>query len=91
MPRPKRLPQSSGGHIEHIAANPSAVGHARQKADVARQGAEIADVIGDPLQFQCDAAEELSAGGNAGPCDRLDRAAIGGRMATVLSPASVSA
>ena len=77
---PKAIAAEHGRHVEHVAANASAIGHGGQEADVARQGAEIADMVGHPLQLQGHAAEELAAGGNAGGAEGLDGAAVRGRM-----------
>ena len=63
---PEAVAAEQGRHVEHVAANASAIGHGGQEADVAGQRAEIADMVGDPLQLQGHAAEELAPGGNAG-------------------------
>ena len=88
---PKTVAAQHGRHVEHVAANASAIGHGGQEADVARQSAEVADMVGDPLQFQGHAAEELAAGGNAGRAEGFDGAAVAAACPAVLSPASVSA
>ena len=77
---PKAVAAQHGRHVEHVAANASAIGHGRQEADVARQRAEIADMVGNPLQLQGHAAEELTAGRDAGCAEGLDGAAVGGGM-----------
>ena len=48
-----------GGQVEEIAAEPPAVGGGRQEADVAGQGPQVAGVVGQPFQFQGDAAKRL--------------------------------
>ncbi len=70
-----------GGHVQHVAADPAAVGSGGQEADVAGQRAEIADVVGHPLQLQGDAAEDLGPGGHAAAGERLDGPAVGRGMA----------
>ena len=67
VPRPKRLPQISGRHVQKIAAQPAADTTAvGKKADVAGQRAQIADVIGQPLQLQRDAAQRLGRAAASG-------------------------
>ena len=68
------------GQVQHIAAQPAAIGGGRQKADIAGERAEIADVIGDPLQFQRDDAQRGRPRRAFGAGQRLDQLAIGGRV-----------
>jgi hypothetical protein len=61
-PLPKRLPHIQQGHVEKIAAHAAAVIGRRQKGDIAAQGAQVAHMVGDALQFQSDGADDLGPG-----------------------------
>ena len=70
-----------GGQVEEVAADAAAVGGGRQEADVAGQGAQVAGVVGQPLQFQGDAAQHLGPDRDLAAGQRLDRLAVGRRVA----------
>ena len=48
-----------GGHVEEIAPDPAAIGHGRQKADVAGQRAQVAGMIGAALQLEGEGPDEV--------------------------------
>ena len=77
---PKTVAAEQGRDVEHVAAEASAIGQGGQEAHVARQRAQIADMVGNPFQLQGHAAEELPAGRHAGCAEGLHGAAVGGRM-----------
>src|SRR5438309_1534970 len=51
------------GHVEELSAKAPAERHRRQESDVARQRAEIAHVVGEPLELERDPAQRLRARG----------------------------
>ena len=50
-----------GGHVEEIAADSAAIAGGGKKSDIAGQGTQVADVIGQAFQFQGDAAKGLGS------------------------------
>ncbi len=56
-----------GGHVQIIAPQPAAEGGGGQKADIAGQGADIADMVGQPFQFQGNGAQLRARGGASMP------------------------
>ena len=48
---PSRLPHNSARQVQHIAAQPAAIGGGRKKPDIAGERPEIADMVGDPFQL----------------------------------------
>jgi hypothetical protein len=49
-------------HVEEITAHAAAVVGRRQKGHIAAQRAQVAHVVGDPFQLQCDGADDVSPG-----------------------------
>jgi hypothetical protein len=50
------------GHVEKISAHAAAIIGRRQKGHIAAQGAQVAHMVGDALQFQADGADDLGPG-----------------------------
>ncbi len=71
------------GHqqIQALAPHPAEVRRGRLVGDVAGDGAEVADVVGQALELEGDAADGLRPGRLPAPGQRLDRAAGGARVA----------
>ena len=62
QPRPaEAVAAGERGQVQHVAAQPAAVGSGGQIADVAGERAEVAGVVRDPLEFERDPAEHLGA------------------------------
>ena len=76
QPAAETVAANHGGHVQNVAANASAVRHRGQEAHVAGQGAQIAEVVGDPLQFHGHAAKHWARAGTRVGRQRLDRAAV---------------
>ena len=52
QPAAEAVAAQGGGGIEIIAAQPPAEGRRGEKADVAGKGADVADMVGQPLQLK---------------------------------------
>ncbi len=59
---PKAVAAKLGGHIQELAAQPSAICHRRPKGDVVGQRAQVAAVICQALQLPGQQAQSLSPG-----------------------------
>ena len=49
------------GEVQHVTTQAAAIGCCRQEANIAGQGTEIADMIGDPLQFDRHGTQRIGA------------------------------
>ena len=78
---PEPVAAKEGGHVEEVAPDAPAVGGGGQEADIAGQGPQVAAVVGQALQFQGDASNELGLGGGVDARQALDDVAVGGGMA----------
>ena len=67
--------------VQHVPANPAAIGSGGQKSDIAGQRSQISDVVGNALQLQRYAADRLGAGRDAHPGEGFNGLAIGSRVA----------
>ena len=81
--RPAAEPAAAqeSGQVEEIAADPPAVRGGRQEPDVAGQGPQVAGVVGQPFQFQGDAANRLRPDRGRTAGQRLHGLAVGRGMA----------
>ena len=61
--------------IEEFAPDTAEIGGGRIEGNIAAQGAEITDMIGDPLQFQSNGSDSTGARFDRKPGQSLDRLA----------------
>ena len=82
---PEAAAAEKSAHVEEVAADAAAEARRGQKADVAREGAEVAYVVGQALELEGDRADRLGAGGAA------ELAALGGPLGRPKARASIAA
>src|SRR5690606_5876899 len=71
------VPAEQRREVEEVPADPAARGGGRQEGDVPREGAEVARVVCESLEFQRDRADPLGAERRLGSGQGLENGGMG--------------